>query len=354
MNPYIVVNYYINYQDLTFFKVDTGYIGRYKVSLTIHLNKKQISGKSSNKEIFIKDYSLTISNEMIDSGVISMNFSGKGDFTAYFEIVDLNSQKKWQDKKNFSIRNYKDIFVDEIRIKGTGTRIVNFEDSLRASFDIFNPHDESVLVQIMIKNLVGVKFYESESILYGKNFFEEELRLPGITFSEGEFTLIVEAKGLKTKKTKKSEMNFIVQKPFFKSERFVKRAKEMIYIAPKSFIDSIIVMPYEERERMWKEFWKKLDPTPETERNEVLEEYFRNIDYCNQQFSSPFSEGCFTDRGKVYMKLGPPDAVERHPFDLDSKAYEIWYYYSKNYRLLFIDYYNLGDYTLQNPPPELW
>ncbi len=353
-NPFIYVYYYVNYNDLSFFKTDSGFYAKYKVSLTLHSKRKQITGKSIFKEIFIKEYEKTITGEEKDSGNISINFSGVGDFKVYFEIIDLNSQRKMTDEKTISLKSYKDVFIEEIRIKSTGTKIINFEDSLRASFDIFNPKNESVYVKIIIKNFSGVRFYEEERILYGKNLFEEYLFLPGTTFSEGEFLLTINVKGLRTKKSSKSEVSFFVQKPFFKSERFVKRAKQMIYIAPKSLIDKMIISSYEERERLWAEFWKKLDPTPETDKNEVLEEYFKNIDYCNQEFSSPFSEGCFTDRGKVFMKLGPPDAVERHPFDIDSKAYEIWYYYSKNYRLMFVDYYNLGDYKLENPPPELW
>lgn len=353
-NSFIFVYYYINYNDLTFFKSDTGFYSKYKISLSLHSKNKQISGKSVYKEIFLADYERTLSSEEKDSGIISISFSDIGNFKAYFEIVDLNSQRKWTNEKKITIKNYKDLFVGEIRIKGTGTKIINFEDTLRTSFDIFNPKNESILVKITIKNIAGVKFYEEERIIYGKKFFEEYLILPGTNFSEGEFFLSVNVKGKKTNKSSKSETFFLVQKPFFKSDRFVKRARQMIYIAPKSLIDKMIISSYEEREKMWIEFWKKLDPTPETEKNEVLDEYFKNIDYCNQEFSSPFSEGCFTDRGKTFMKLGPPDAVERHPFNINSKAYEIWFYYSKNYRLMFVDYYNLGDYKLENPPPELW
>lgn len=354
LNPVVFVYYYLNYNDLTFFKSNDKFIAKYKISLTLHLKKKQISGKSAYKEIILDNYEETISTENKDSGIISIAFSGIGDFKVYFEIIDINSQKKWKEEKNISIKNYKDVFVEEIRIKGSGTKIVNFEDSLRTSFDIFNPKNESIYLKITIKNPVGVRFYEEERILYGNNFFEEQLNLPGTYFSEGEFIISINAKGLKSKKSSNNDLHFLVQKPFFKSERFVKRVKQMIYIAPKSLIDKMIVAPYEEREKLWKEFWEKLDPTPETEKNEVLDEYFKNIDYCNQEFSSPFNEGCFTDRGRTFMKLGPPDSIERHPFDVDSKAYEIWYYYSKNYRLMFVDYYNLGDYKLENPPPELW
>jgi hypothetical protein len=39
-------------------------------------------------------------------------------------------------------------------------------------------------------------------------------------------------------------------------------------------------------------------------------------------------EGYRTDRGRVYIVYGPPDDIERHPNESDTKPYEIWTYNS--------------------------
>ena len=50
----------------------------------------------------------------------------------------------------------------------------------------------------------------------------------------------------------------------------------------------------------------------------------------------------------IYIVLGPPNNVERHPFEYDSKPYEIWYYYGINQQFYFVDDTGFGDYRLLN------
>ena len=52
--------------------------------------------------------------------------------------------------------------------------------------------------------------------------------------------------------------------------------------------------------------------------------------------------------GMIYIVLGPPDNVDRHPFEYDSKPYEIWYYYDINRSFYFLDETGFGDYRLLN------
>lgn len=96
-------------------------------------------------------------------------------------------------------------------------------------------------------------------------------------------------------------------------------------------------------------FWEKRDPTPGTERNELMEEYYYRVDYANQKYGN-LGEGWQTDQGQVMIIHGEPDAVERHPYTFgDSKAYEVWYYYRKGRRYIFIDRTGLGDFELKVP-----
>jgi hypothetical protein len=91
-----------------------------------------------------------------------------------------------------------------------------------------------------------------------------------------------------------------------------------------------------------------MDPTPETEINELMEEYYRRVDFANQNYSG-FQEGWKSDRGMVYILLGAPSEVERHPFESDSRPYEIWTYESINRYFVFVDRTGLGDYRLEGP-----
>jgi len=105
----------------------------------------------------------------------------------------------------------------------------------------------------------------------------------------------------------------------------------------------------EERIKKWRDFWKSKDPTPDTPENELMEEYYKRIKYANEYFGIYDKEGYKTDLGMVYIKFGPPDEVERHPFELSSKAYQIWYYYRIDCEFIFMDVTGYGEYELQYP-----
>jgi GWxTD domain-containing protein len=68
----------------------------------------------------------------------------------------------------------------------------------------------------------------------------------------------------------------------------------------------------EERDSFIEQFWRRRDPTPDTEENEFKEEHYRRIAYANERFASGIP-GWKTDRGQIYIKFGPPDEIESHP-----------------------------------------
>ncbi|MEN6512178.1 MAG: GWxTD domain-containing protein [Chloroherpetonaceae bacterium] len=71
--------------------------------------------------------------------------------------------------------------------------------------------------------------------------------------------------------------------------------------------------------------WKQFDPTPQTPFNEVMNEFYRRVDYAYNNFST-FSEknGANTDKGRIYILYGPPDKTEQK--FKNGKLYETWVY----------------------------
>ncbi|GAB4429934.1 MAG: hypothetical protein OHK0039_48620 [Bacteroidia bacterium] len=54
--------------------------------------------------------------------------------------------------------------------------------------------------------------------------------------------------------------------------------------------------------------------------------YLATLKYCNQEFKSAFREGWRTDRGRVFLKYGIPNDVERFPAEPNLIPYEVWRY----------------------------
>ncbi len=67
----------------------------------------------------------------------------------------------------------------------------------------------------------------------------------------------------------------------------------------------------DERERFIEQFWLRRDPDPATAINEYREEHYRRIQYSNDHYFSGV-QGWRTDRGRIYIKFGPPDEVTNH------------------------------------------
>jgi len=104
----------------------------------------------------------------------------------------------------------------------------------------------------------------------------------------------------------------------------------------------------EKAERFY-QFWKKRDPTPLSDRNERMEEYYFRIAHANREYGN-FSKGWQTDRGQVFVLYGEPDYISRHTYSFGvSKPYEVWTYNSFGRRFIFIDRTGVGDYEIHIP-----
>jgi GWxTD domain-containing protein len=98
-----------------------------------------------------------------------------------------------------------------------------------------------------------------------------------------------------------------------------------------------------EKERKFREFWAERDPTPDTDFNELMTEYYTRIDYAYQNFTTPSRPGHDSDQGKVYITYGPPDSVERK-FPPNGATQEVWQYGSRTF--IFNATSGFGDFQL--------
>ncbi len=124
---------------------------------------------------------------------------------------------------------------------------------------------------------------------------------------------------------------------------------QLLYIATTKELDHIKDAPNdEEKLKRFVKFWKSVDPSPRTPKNEIMIEYYNRIKIANERYSH-YVEGWKTDMGMVFIIYGNPSVIDRHPFESDSKPYEIWTYYDINRQYIFVDYTGFGDYRLTTP-----
>lgn len=131
-------------------------------------------------------------------------------------------------------------------------------------------------------------------------------------------------------------------------------AEEMLYVARASTIDSIknALDPFT-KEKIFLNFWQNYSPNRTSSINPMMNLYFNRVAYANEHFTH-YLKGWKTDMGMIYILFGPPNSVDRHPFEVDTKPYEVWDYYQRNREFVFMDETGFGDYRLLTPLSDVY
>jgi len=116
----------------------------------------------------------------------------------------------------------------------------------------------------------------------------------------------------------------------------------------------------EERGRFITRFWEKRDPDPATPENEFKTVYFQRIALANKSFGTSGMSGWRTDRGKIFILLGPPQEIQRdfNPASTSAltmnAARETWNYWNLanprlpyNLEFSFLDKHGTGNYVME-------
>jgi GWxTD domain-containing protein len=141
------------------------------------------------------------------------------------------------------------------------------------------------------------------------------------------------------------------KKDLSKEERdFISEVRYIIKKQEKKRFFSLVTA--EQRKEFIADFWKKRDPDLSTDENEFKIEYYKLIEEANHLFKGEGEEGWLTDRGRVYILLGPPDLRRFRPGEISSSSVKDYYNYPREewfygyYPILFIDRFENGRFVL--------
>jgi len=125
------------------------------------------------------------------------------------------------------------------------------------------------------------------------------------------------------------------------------------YIITRQERKTFISLPASERPHFVEQFWKNGDNDPDTEINEYKNEYLKRIDEARHLFTEGGTSGWLTDRGRIYILLGPPEQRETYPrgYSLYGKPSEVWHY--GFYQIFFVDSRWNGNFELVSESASL-
>ncbi len=349
-NKEIELRVFINIPNdqITFIKQGKKFVAKYEVSCILKRKASKEFGDIWIGKSEIEQYENTVSKslQIHDSFKIPLS---PGKYNLTILVRDLNSQRTGEKESLISITDLKQsspisistvIFKRNSHLKmweGSPYPTYKKGDTVLLFFEIytFEPR-EKLIYYYEIKNV------EKTDTIFNPQFLNiVYIKIPTDDLKSGEKGMILNIEDIH------KELRFVLKEPFFIKD-YNKRVATLIYIAEPDELKKLKKAEEEDRNRLWKEFWDMRDPTPGTDRNEAEEEHFERVEYANKHFSCGI-EGWRTDRGRIYIKYGKPDEIESHPFEINQPPYEIWYYYSKKQRFVFVDKHGFGDYILVTP-----
>lgn len=128
------------------------------------------------------------------------------------------------------------------------------------------------------------------------------------------------------------------------SYRFDQTLEILSIIADENELRELREAREDERIEAWRRFWKKRDPTSNSDSNERLDEFLSRLSYVMRTFSH-LAPGWRTDQGRVYIRHGRPDKITDASSGI-GMSYQYWYYYSLGAVFIFEDPVGAGEYRL--------
>jgi GWxTD domain-containing protein len=358
----------VPYNEIQFVKQTDVFESNYTVTVSIFAEDKEklIEENSWDEKIDVKEFPHTTSPSNFNISVKSFDMP-PGKYFIRTSIEDKDSRKTFTANNMFTIRelntlpNISDLMfvAKQTVVAGTNKILPNVsrdisvhKDGIPLFFEIYSNSPGKIILEFAVSDKEKKLVYSDTLNRYidsGKTRIFHNVKIDSLGL--GIYLIGVTLKDTNNKVIAQTLKSFNSRWAGVPSaiNDLDKAVAQLVYIASTSEKNYIESAPSkEEKIKRYLEFWKKKNPNPAEEDNRVFNEYYRRINFANENFSH-FSEGWRTDRGMVYITLGPPNNIDRHPFDYDSKPYEIWEYYELNEQFVFIDETGFGDYRLTTP-----
>jgi GWxTD domain-containing protein len=360
---------------LSFIKEGEMYVGRYYLAAMLFDKDGEtlLLDKIWRKELVLSTYEESVSRKQPFLEILNLRVETRA-YTLEIKLTDIETGREYSVKTEIKSLAYNPeglaisslMILDTEKFDSTGKRyiqprispILNNEEG--ATYDLFfelyqqNQTYDSLKVRYAFWRLGNQEFVANKrvsTIMMRPKTTHVFHRIDLNPINGGDYRLNVQVEDFTGKQLASAETSFRVRMSGLAA--FIIDLDEAIqqlnYIAEYEEIEPIEeAKTYDEKLELFNAFWKKRDPSPRTEVNELMAEYYSRISYANQHFTT-YIKGWRTDMGMIYIKYGAPDFVERQPGNFNNKAFEVWEFHQHRRRFVFIDVNGFGDFRLAVP-----
>jgi len=360
---------------VTFEKRGDKFMASYEMDIIINKSGRQYTGKSQNGDLFADSYETTLSleNYIIKKAEF---YLPPDNYQLVGKLTDIFSGDRISVKKDMKLKHLKKkvpnissiefiteveysksnpfFFKDNMTLIPSASRTYGFaQPMLYFYYQIYNRPDFKRDYYVVCDFMLDRKFIKSDTAMFtsGGAITSRLEEINVESFLPGIYTLIVHVNSPGSDLKMKTEAEFIIEWSALSIvlNDYKTAVQQLRYIATDDEMKWLMSSPDDKRLEYWNQFWASKDESPGTPENEIKDLYYRRLRYADVNFGIFGRNGWKTDMGMVYITFGPADEIERHPFDTDSKPYQIWFYYNEKLRFLFVDYNGYGEYELQYP-----
>lgn len=372
-------SYRIPSNSFVFVKDGKDYSANYRITIEVSDTASTfVDRRIDEKKIYTANFDETTSIKTFNEGVFQFKLhEGKYIFTTI--VADLNSHHEYKLKpKEVAIQNITGkIFLKPIIINSSDNgysgkfRLTNFAGDVPFSEEEYNfvfPCTDTSVTDILVEvisNSDTVYQNKLSDSFTSRLFFQD--KNGSVIVSNGGQAKITKNFLLKGLSSKLPEGKLIVilsdpakqvslQKFDMKVEWFNKPVslmnpenaiKFLEVIDKRSVVNELLSGNRDDYEKKLFNYWKKLDPTPNSQFNPLMEEYYERVDYALKHFYTLTRKRreIITDRSKVYIKYGEPSEIER-AYNQYGKSIETWIYKKPSMKFNFLDTDGTGNFIL--------
>lgn len=363
----IIIFSEILYDDLTFVKGENdNYLAKIEfVIAVVSDNGEHAYSKNIIEEINEYDFKLTNSRDK--KLVLKNEFNlPPGEYEVKMQANDMNSNKSINREIKIDLNEITEtsvvpsdlLLLENIKTDSLGNLIDitpqvknNFPERIGHFYIYFDLYSEEVPKNIRIRYqlLTSDEDVEIDSVVErqaNENVSGHYIKVDKNNLQKNRYTIVLKIEDIENPIERKKQVSFYwITTPQTKEDVNI-AIRQMRYIIPQDTLDKYLEASVDQQQKYFKNYWASRDPNPHSAVNEILEEYYKRVNYSNREYSTFRNNGWMTDRGRILIKFGFPDDIDRHPFELHTTPYVIWRYFALRKIFVFSDRTGFGDYQL--------
>jgi GWxTD domain-containing protein len=374
--------YKIPHNVLVFQRNGDNYKASYSFNIEIgDSQQNHVTRRLINKQVVVQDFEQTNNRELYSEGLFELNLPWVN-LNLIPIFTDLNSKNEIKlpplivnERLSVDTKFKQPIVLSSQTIscgETDGKILPNFSGNIPfddQEYDLIIPVYDEEMDEIYIKivqkekeiysgvvnnfnksNIILTECSERIALIESDNSFKtRNFILPRIVnkLSEGDVSIIIAADSFGTKKKSFSLQVRWFNKPLSLRNRET-AIKTLRIIEDEDVVRQMLRSKTSDYDKVISEYWKKLDPTPDTEYNPLMNEFYTRVDYASTNFT-PITDksGIDTDRGKIYVQYGKPQKVERSSNE-KGNVMEIWFYRNPDRVFIFVDKTGTGEFFLSS------